>query len=298
MPASSERLVFDLRKFGISEVPMLGRYNYVNARDGLIPHSHAGCMEICHLAKGRQLYCVGTREYVLTGGDVFVTFPGEKHSTGESPQEKGRLYWLIVRIPEKSGAFLNCAQKDARHLLHQLLAMPSRHFAGHAELKTILDQVISACLSNKNPLQRVMIQNKLVEFLLNVIDCSRRRLKPGISPPISTLLRQIEASVHEAFPVAALAARVKLSVPRFKARFKNEVGIPPAEYVMRCKIDAAKRMLTRDGTTITSVSFDLNFSSSQYFATVFRRYTGYSPRELLQKKIRTPSISGGNRASR
>ena len=283
MPASSERLLLDLRKFGISEVPMLGRYNYIRARDGLVPHSHPGCLEICHLAKGRQLYCVGAREYLLKGGDVFVTFPGETHSTGESPEEKGRLYWLILRLPPKSGDFLNCAPKDARHLTRQLLAMPSRHFAGGAELKAILDQIIAACLRGKNPLRHVTIQNKLVEFLLNLIGCSQRQSKAGMSPLISALLRHIDANFDKGLPVAALAAQVKLSVPRFKARFKTEVGIPPAEYVMRCKIDAAKRMLARGGTTVITVSCELDFSSSQYFATVFRRYTGASPRDYLRK---------------
>jgi len=108
-------------------------------------------------------------------------------------------------------------------------------------------------------------------------------MKPGISPPISTLLRHIEAHVQETLPVGALATRVGLSVPRFKARFKNEVGIPPAEYVLRRKIDAAKRLLATPGTTVTDVSFALNFSSSQYFATVVRRYLGCPPRDLLGK---------------
>jgi AraC-like DNA-binding protein len=241
-------------------------------------------MEICYLAKGRQCYSVGPREYTLTGGDVFVTFPGEKHSTGESPEEKGCLYWLIVTIPTRPGPFFNCAPKDGKELARQLLAMPSRHFAGNAELKTILDRIIAICGDGENPLRRLTIQNKLVEFLLAVIDCSRQRIKPGMTPLIASLLRHIEANVHEALSVPVLAAQARLSVPRFKARFKSEVGIPPAEYVLRCKVDAAKRLLAKPGAAVTSVAFDLNFSSSQYFATVFRRYTGSSPSDLLGGK--------------
>ncbi|MGB8353440.1 MAG: AraC family transcriptional regulator, partial [Chthoniobacteraceae bacterium] len=241
------------------------------------------CLEICYLAKGTQLYRVGGHEYVLTGGDVFVTFPDEQHGTGESPEEKGHLYWLIVKVPGKAGAFLNCAPEDGRKLTQQLLSMPRRHFAGQPELKTILDDVIAACQRRNDPLRHVTIQNRLVDFLLRVIACSHRQMTPGISPAISALLRYIEANAHEPLPVGALAARVGLSVPRFKARFKNEVGIPPAEYVMRRKIDAAKRLLAKPGAMVTTVSFELNFSSSQYFATVVRRYLGCSPRDLLWK---------------
>jgi len=282
MPASAQRLALYSRTLGIPEVLMLGRYNYSRARDGLVTHSHPGCLEICYLEKGTQLYRVGNREYVLTGGDIFVTFPDEKHSTGESPEEKGRLYWMIIKVPRKSGSFLNCAPEDGRELARQLLAMPRRHFAGQPELKTILDDLIAACQCRKDPLRHVTIQNRIVDYLLRVIACSHRQMKPGISQPISTLLRHIEAHVQEALPVGALATRVGLSVPRFKARFKNEVGIPPAEYVMRRKIDAAKKLLAKPGTTVTDVSFELNFSSSQYFATVVRRYLGCSPRDLLR----------------
>jgi AraC-like DNA-binding protein len=62
--------------------------------------------------------------------------------------------------------------------------------------------------------------------------------------------------------------RVNLSQPRFNARFKAEVSIPPA----------AQQLLGVHGSTVTQVAMELNFCSSQHFATVFRRYTGHSPR--------------------
>ena len=89
-----ERLVLDLRPLGIPAVPQLGRYSYREAHRGLDLHVHRDALEICYLARGRQLYRVGRRDFVLTGGDVFVTFPGEVHSTGEAPEEKGTLYWV------------------------------------------------------------------------------------------------------------------------------------------------------------------------------------------------------------
>src|SRR5438876_12325061 len=94
-----ERVILDLRPLGIPEVPMLGRYHYSSAHDGLKVHVHPGIMEICFLTKGTQLYRVGRRDYVLRGDDLFVTFPDEPHGTGESPEEKGLLYWLQVILP-------------------------------------------------------------------------------------------------------------------------------------------------------------------------------------------------------
>ena len=276
-----DRLVLDLRALGIPEVPMLGRYNFTHAHSGLVDHAHPGAMEICFLQKGTQIYRVGRKDYVLRGGDVFVTFPGEEHSTGEAPQEKGVLYWIHFVLPGKSAGFLNCPAAEARKLTAQLLALPNRHFSGSPLLQTILDEVLSAATSGRNPLRRIFLNVKLTEFLLLVLDCSNRNPKPGLSSATNALLRTIDAQIEESLTVGDLAARMSLSVSRFKARFKQEIGIPPAEYVLRCKISAAKRLLAQPGATVTDTAFRLSFSSSQYFATVFKRYTGRSPGSLL-----------------
>jgi len=63
-------------------------------------HNHGNMIEICLLESGRQNYIVEGQEYSLTGGDVFLTHPHEKHSTGLFPEEKGMLYWMLIYIPK------------------------------------------------------------------------------------------------------------------------------------------------------------------------------------------------------
>ncbi|MFA7344062.1 MAG: AraC family transcriptional regulator [Terrimicrobiaceae bacterium] len=279
-----DRVVLDLRPSGIPEVPMLGRYNFTHAHSGLVGHAHPGAMEICFLAKGTQIYRVGRRDYVLRGGDVFVTFPGEEHSTGEAPQEKGILYWILFILPRKPGYFLNCPPADARKLVARLRAIPHRHFSGSPLLQTLLDEVMSAARHKRDPLRRIALGVKLVEFLLGILACSRKNPRPGLSAGISGVLHHIDARIEDPLPVADLAELMGLSVSRFKARFKREIGIPPAEYVLRCKITAAKKLLVRPGATVTDAAFRFSFSSSQYFATVFKRYTGKNPGSLLPQR--------------
>ena len=276
-----DRVVLDLRLQGIPEVPMLGRYNFTHAHEGLVEHAHPGAMEICYLAKGTQIYRVGCRDFVLRGGDVFATFPGEEHSTGEAPQEKGVLYWIHFILPRKAVRFLNCPPTDARQLVAQLLAIPHRHFSGTPLLRSLLEETMAATRREKDPLRRIFLGVKLVEFLLGVLECSRRNPKAGLSSGINGVLHHIDAQIESPLTVGDLAARMDLSVSRFKARFKQEAGIPPAEYVLRRKIFEARKLLVRPGATVTEVAFRLSFSSSQYFATVFKRYTGKSPGALL-----------------
>ena len=286
----AHRIVIDLREWGIAEVPVLGRYDYQRAQRGIDLHAHRAALEICYLAKGRQMYRVRENDYALRGGDVFVTLPGEVHSTGESPQEKGKLYWVQFVLPRGSGGFLNADAAAAAELIAALRRLPHRHFSGAPALGRLLDEIIVACRAPLSPLQRLAVQNRLTDFLLRVLALSQLPPRSSVTRPFSELLRYIDANLHQKLPLELLSARLNLSLPRFKARFKEEVGIPPAEYVVRCRIAAARRRLQQPGTTITRVAMDLGFPSSQYFATVFKRFTGQQPRSGL-----TPAVRNGSR---
>lgn len=272
------RRVLNLGEFGLPDVPMLGRYQYTQAQEGLAPHAHHQMMEICLLMRGKQTYRVGGRDYLLSGGDVFVTFPGETHSSGDAPQEKGVLYWLMLRLPEKDGhPFLGCDETDSLALAQELRSLPGRHFPGKPLLHRSLDEIIDRCDGPEDSLRRIAIRHRVIAFVLRVIACAHRESQQGKNRRIADAITYLRRHFCEPIPVSRLAAQARLSVPRFKALFKNEVGIPPAEFIQRCRIEEAKQLLRDSHRSITDIALDLGYCSSQYFSTTFRRYTRQSP---------------------
>lgn len=270
---------------------MIGRYRHSEAQKGLDWHAHRQAMEICYLARGSQTYRVAGRDYVLRGGDVFVTFPGEVHGTGEAPEEKGILYWIQIMLPEKRDRFLGQPPDESQELVNRLRQLPYRHFTGNPVLAQILDDVLITAAFTPSPMNTLWMRVRLLEFLMRVVELSNANPPATISPLMRELMQYIERNCHQTLPVPALAARARLSVPRFQARFKYEVGIPPGEYVMRCKITEAKRRLTANNADVTRVAMDLNFSSPQYFATVFRRYVGCSP-TVYRRRLKVDRAAG------
>lgn len=256
---------------------MLGRYNYHSARPGLPDHRHRNAIEICFLLRGRQTYLLGERSYRLQGGDVFIAFPNEQHSTGGLPEEKGALYWMILQIPARSKNFLGLDRPQGRALLQGLLAITHRHFQGSWRMKEHLDAITWLHHQKAGPLTACAMTNHITAFLLDVIACARKNPGRHTTSPLQPVLRHIEENLGEPLPVPRLAALAGLSVPRFKTRFKQEIGVPPGEYVLRARIEEAQRRLARGSVSITRTAYDLAFSSSQYFATVFKRFTGSAP---------------------
>jgi len=256
----------------------LGHYRFLQARRGLFRHQHPGRIEICYLASGMQVYEVDARRYVLKGNDIYVTFPDEEHDSGGFPQEKGELFWLQVGIPREGERFLcyDCAL--AMPLLQRLLAIPQRCFRGSQRVQTLFEEILTA-YQGQSAARAITVAAGIIRLLVEVAQCAEN--SPAIlapSPDINAVMARIEQQLDTTPSLDELATWMGLSTSHFKARFKREVGIPPAEYILRRKIDRARKLL-QGGRPVTSVAYSLGFSSSQYFATVFKRFTGQRPRE-------------------
>lgn len=281
------RVIIDLRKMGVPSVPILGRYNYTRAMPGLAAHQHSGAIEICYLVRGHQTYEVAGRRYSLRGGDVFLTFPGEKHGTGGEPEEKGLLYWLTLHAPAHTdGSLLGLSIPESKALWTALRRLTSRHFPGTPDMKNRLDAVTDLAHRRFAPLSRLNVTHHLIGLLLAVLSSHAAATLPGKGRRFEPVFSWIESHLEspEDLTVECLAKVAGISASRFQAVFKKETGIPPAEFALRLRIAEASRRLARPGADVTSVAFSLGFSSSQYFASAFRRFTNMSPRAVLRKK--------------
>jgi len=295
--SSRTRNVMDLRRRGVPSVPVLGRYNYTHANPALPKHAHAGAMEICFLVRGRQTYCVRGERFHLRGGDVFLTFPNEEHSTGGAPEEKGLLYWMSLLDPsETEGSLLGLSVGDSRALWRNLSRRSRRHFSGNSLMKSHLDAVTQCACSSPSALSRIVLTNHLTGFLLAVVDARQATRASDERWLFQKVFDHIQANLE--FPhllsVDHLARAAGLSPSRFKISFKEETGIPPAEYALRARIAEAERRLAKSKATITEIAYELGFSSSQYFASAFKRLTNLTPREA---KMSPQARSGQLRAN-
>jgi len=278
-------MMIDLKEFGFPEVPLVGVFSAVAATPGLVDHIHGGLMEICYLKSGKMIFQVGGKDYVMHGNEIFVTWPDEVHSSGNHPQGRGVLYWMQVRLPAreagKSKSFLGLDRPCAGPLIRRLDRLPHRHFNGRRELATVFNRIVRTIHDPNNEMKSTVLANTIVQWLLMVNECSNRAIHRVISNEVQAVLRHIDRHLTEPIALDNLAGIAGLSTSRMKARFREELGMPPHEYILRCRIDRAVKLLAGGQGSVTKVAYDLGFSSSQYFATVFKRFTHRTPRQFL-----------------
>lgn len=270
----------------IDGINLVGKLEYLKATEPISSHIHHNMLEICYLHKGHQRYVVGGEDFDVEGGDVFITFPDEKHGTGQNPEEKSVLYWVLVDVENKN--LLGLFESDRKELVDALMGMNRRHFKGESKLKVIIDEFIEVSLEER-PFKKIILRNLMINFLLEIIGLHSKSFKRMYSEDIDKITRYIKEKILENFEISELAKKVNLSESRFKQKFMQQTGFPPKEYIWREKIKYAKTLMSSTHYSITAIAIDLNFGSSQYFSEVFKRFTGQTPNEYrkLQEQCNT-----------
>jgi len=107
------------------------------------------------------------------------------------------------------------------------------------------------------------------------------------NPLSSRRMRRLEEYVREnlaePLSLAAMSGVVGLSKRHFLRAFKETTGATPHRFVLRLRIEEAKRRLIETGDAMTEVAFAAGFGSSQQFATSFRSATGVTPSSFRQR---------------
>ncbi len=274
---NQKRIIINFDKLGLFNLQKLGRLNYTNAHPPLRHHLHKNAFEICYLARGRQKYEVNGETYDLKGDDVFLTYPNEVHGSGGNPEEKSVLYWVIISINEAED-FLNSGLYEGKRLIEKLMSLNQRKFQGNECLKIYLDNIISVYYSDSD-FKRLLIRNYITEFIIKIIEYESKSER-FITEKIQAALKNISDNIDKDINLDYLAHKAELSLSRFKQRFRNELGIPPREYIIRQKVEYAGNLLIETDRSITDIAYDLGFSSGNYFSTVFKRITGKTPTQF------------------
>lgn len=266
---------------GLENVLETGRREYKKARFHSFPHTHnSRTMEICYLARGQIFDCVAGRRYKMTGGDVLVVFPNDQHGERRYPDQKGTIYWVKLDLPPvNTNSFLNLRGTPARGILALLWNLKPRYFRGASRLASCLDAIIRLLDTRPDdPATPAIIYWHVYSFIMEVANCAEQHSRGSQPRWFDNVIRYIDLHLSDTIRVKDMAAISGLTPGWFKKAFRKALGMPPMEYAMRRRISRARQLVRwNPEKSITDIAMELGFSSSQSFATSFRRYCGDSP---------------------
>ena len=101
--------------------------------------------------------------------------------------------------------------------------------------------------------------------------------------PIKEAQAFIENSVAEKISVEELAIKFAIGRRHFERRFKKATNNTPVEYIQRVKVEAAKKLLESGRKNVNEVMYDVGYSDTKAFRTIFKKITGLSPIEYKNR---------------
>ncbi|WP_374950564.1 GlxA family transcriptional regulator [Mucilaginibacter sp.] len=101
--------------------------------------------------------------------------------------------------------------------------------------------------------------------------------------PIKKAQEFIEANITERISIEDLAGKYAIGKRHFERRFKKATNNTPVEYIQRVKIEAAKKQLESGRKNVNEVMYDVGYTDTKAFRTVFKKITGLSPVEYRNK---------------
>jgi len=218
-------------------------------------------------------YCLGDRNEVIGQGEVHLCRPGEWHAGTNNRMTPCLLYWFEV-IPDQ--LLPSGVGKDFfSHVTSGKLRLAGDWLRDMAE--EILEEYVKklpAWEATITCLMRLLLIRLVRAWEFSIVD----PVEPRFSVPVRNVIAVMRQELLKPTALPALLATSKLQHSAIHERFRRETGFSPNEYRLRLKVNMAQELLRNRRNSVTEIAYRLNFSSSQYFSSVFKKITGYSPR--------------------
>jgi len=113
-----------------------------------------------------------------------------------------------------------------------------------------------------------------------------RGYQGGLSPhKLRKVLAYISDNLSANVSLKDMASVVEMGPCHFARSFKESVGVSPHQYLLRRRIERAVTMLKADRGDLSTLAYDLGFSSQGHFTTVFRKLIGTTPGGYRQQAL-------------
>ena len=86
------------------------------------------------------------------------------------------------------------------------------------------------------------------------------------------------------FSLGRLAAQAGMSEFHFNRLFKRATGVPPSQYQIKLRMDAARRLLRETKKSVITIANEVGYSNPSHFAQLFRKETGLAPTDYRRER--------------
>ena len=223
----------------------------------------------------------------LTAGDIIAFMPGECHEFSQgkdncalhnldfSPELVDAVWSKLLTLPglnriikERKTLHMTAGQQE--HISAAILRLQQEFFQQQVGYELLLPGLLCDLLTQ---IGRIPLQQKQIPRNQHIVAATR----------------YIQCNYRKPMTLDDIAQNAGVGRTYICRLFKEELNTSIWDYVNRTRIEQAKfHIQTAQNITIYEIAGKCGFEDSSYFARIFRKYEGISPREYIRKAAELP----------
>jgi len=217
-----------------------------------------------YLREGSVIYEVGQRIWRLARGMLFVAFPNRRIHYIADPGSIWTIHWVSIDAPEMEDILARMDVTEENPII--MLEAPT---AAERIFTSLLGEIPTDTVQSKFNCQ------SLVYSLLSLMTASTL---PAYSErdSIDEAVLFMTNNYERPLTIAEVASAVGLDRSYFARQFRRRLGVAPAEWLLRYRLERAKTLMRTD-LKICEIALSVGFVDSLYFSRRFRERFGISP---------------------
>jgi AraC family transcriptional regulator of arabinose operon len=221
---------------------------------------------------GRGQLRAGLRDYNLTPGNAVLIEPDTLTDFSGSDKFSWHFYWIVFQCADNWRSYLRWP--EAGPGVRRLEIASSAATVLEVSLGQLYDNFIDS-----GPLKLELDHNLLEQLLLRFATAVPGENSRALDSRIQRARNFIEKHFAADIVLADVAAASNISSSRLSALFKRETGSSVMAYRNELRLVKAAQLLLHTNLRIAEVGASVGYPDQAFFARIFRRYLGMSPRQ-------------------
>ncbi|OAS89255.1 MULTISPECIES: AraC family transcriptional regulator [Metabacillus] len=242
-------------------------------------HMHDDIMEIIFVKEGKGSHLIGDRNYKTKKGDILIYNNGvlhDEYGNGDSDTNMSVFCCGITDVKLAGLPRNHLISKEQSYVLH------SGEYASNIE--SLLEMMYSQISKEKPGAEEICsyLLRALITLILQIPQENFVLSKSEESVLLCDIKSYIDKHYQEDINLKSLSQRFHISTYYLVHVFKKSTGFSPIQYIIRRRIGEAQSLLINTNDSITKIAGMVGYDNTSYFATLFSKTVGMSPKKYRQ----------------
>lgn len=229
-------------------------------------------------------YCVKGRGWCEIEGLRHEIMPGQLLVIPAKSQPSyatyGERLWSLI--------WIQLATINTSPFSEKLNFAPQTLLLGSSEKTLILGlfQDVLHAFEMPSPQRLQQVSQRTTALLDGTICIAREnsQMETDAASRIGRTIEYMREHLNEPLRAATLAGVANMSLPHYFAQFKRVIGSSPIDYLIRLRMEHARRLLQETSWSVKEVAVSLGYDDPLYFSRVFKSINQTAPSDFRASK--------------